>query len=111
MASTIRWSISVALALELGILVRGVPIIAGAADQAADGRGRLRGAPPVIGAGDIERGAANRGIALAARPATGPSRTSPMSSPAMTARKLKNSPYCARRDQPGRGGRHRFSVP
>ena len=22
--------------------------------------------------------------------------------PAMTARKLKNSPYCARRDQPGR---------
>src|SRR6478672_8215525 len=30
------------------------------------------------------------------------SRTSPMTIPAMTATKLKNSPYCARRDQPGR---------
>ena len=27
-----------------------------------------------------------------------------MTSPATTARKLKNSPYCARLDQPGRGG-------
>src|SRR5690349_13003639 len=30
------------------------------------------------------------------------SRTSPTMMPARTARKLKNSPYCARRDQPGR---------
>src|SRR3954470_911125 len=30
------------------------------------------------------------------------SRINPMTIPAMTPMKLKNSPYCARRDQPGR---------